>query len=228
MDRTKYIKQNIKAFDDMYANDWGNKYPTDGLVSYYHNIIKPNLCSTQNIKVLDFGCSLGANTKFFADLGFDVYGIDSSVNAIKRCIYINKFEPSHFKCCNILEKGNEINNLFDIKFDLIVALNVLPYFSNNDLKLVLEQFCQVMSLGAIFYSNMYTMRREWKVGERIDDMYLAEQSGSVGLDTYLNLVEDKNDTEQLFSTFFSTIAVTHTIVEGIDGENESIHYFGKK
>ncbi|MEG1742479.1 MAG: methyltransferase domain-containing protein, partial [Acetivibrio sp.] len=79
---TTYIKENKKTYDEAYENGWGNSYPDSMWVSLYHSKIKKLLNQEKKpIRVLDFGCSLGANTRFFADLGFEVYGIDISEEA---------------------------------------------------------------------------------------------------------------------------------------------------
>ena len=42
------------------------------------------------------------------------------------------------------------------------------------------------------------------------------------------LVKDKEQMESHFSRYFDTIAVLRTMIEDLHGENETIHYFGKK
>ena len=39
----EYQKQNIQTFDNMYKQGWGNEWPSELMISYYHNIIKKNI-----------------------------------------------------------------------------------------------------------------------------------------------------------------------------------------
>ena len=181
------------------------------------------------IRVLDFACGIGANSTFFKDIGCEVYGIDSSPSAIERCIK-NGFSDKRFRCVNILEKNKSLSEIFKIKFDLIIALNVLPYFDDNDISHIMDQFRLQLNEQGIFMANMYTEKRTWKIGQTTNtcDMISVETSGSVNEKTYLNLVKGKEDVRKLFSSFFMEIAVTHYIVEDLDGESESVYYFGKR
>ena len=38
-----YQAQNIETFDNMYKRGWGNEWPSELMISYYSNIIKPRL-----------------------------------------------------------------------------------------------------------------------------------------------------------------------------------------
>ncbi len=82
---------NSTVWSDVYdTSDFGNKYPSSYLVSLFHSRIKPILLKSKNnlreINVLDFGCSIGANSKVYQDLGINTYGIDVSERAIERLI----------------------------------------------------------------------------------------------------------------------------------------------
>lgn len=61
-----------------------NRYPYGELISVFFNSLKYLNIEIQNkseIKVLELGCGAGNNLCFFADNGFDTYGIDGSQSA---------------------------------------------------------------------------------------------------------------------------------------------------
>jgi len=61
-----------------------NKYPYGELISIFFNSLKflnTNSINRQNTKVLELGCGAGNNLWFFAEQGFDTYGIDGSKSA---------------------------------------------------------------------------------------------------------------------------------------------------
>lgn len=39
----EYQMQNVRTFDDMYKHGWGNEWPSELMISYYHNIIRDNI-----------------------------------------------------------------------------------------------------------------------------------------------------------------------------------------
>ncbi len=36
----EYQTQNVQTFDDMYKQGWGNNWPSELMISYYHALIK--------------------------------------------------------------------------------------------------------------------------------------------------------------------------------------------
>src|SRR5947209_316409 len=64
------------------TREWG-KYPPEELIRF----IARNYYSAtdrKQIKILELGCGMGANTWFLAREGFDTYGIDGSQTAIRK------------------------------------------------------------------------------------------------------------------------------------------------
>ena len=59
-------RKNSLAWEKVYkTTNFGNRYPTDGLVSLYHHFVKDKMEALERpAKILDFGCSHGANAKF--------------------------------------------------------------------------------------------------------------------------------------------------------------------
>lgn len=41
----EYQTQNVRSFDNMYKQGWGNEWPSELMISYYHAIIKPYIIS---------------------------------------------------------------------------------------------------------------------------------------------------------------------------------------
>jgi SAM-dependent methyltransferase len=75
-----------------------------------------------SVNILDFGCGVGINIKMLQNFG-KVYAFDESREAVK---FIKKMK--------IIEDSNIIKNLKSstIKFDLILALDVLEHIENDD------------------------------------------------------------------------------------------------
>jgi SAM-dependent methyltransferase len=229
---SKSMEHNIETWEGIYReSNFGNRYPSSYLVSLLHNIIKKNLPQNESRpKALDFACSFGANSRMLRDAGFEVYGIDISDLAIKHCIGQSGFDEAHFKCINIL-KTEEVEQIFGTSFDLIIASEVLYYFSKNDLKVLLQKFHGILRGGGIIYGNMATLGygfyKDCKGMEPNEDgMYRIEASGSADKPLYLSLVDTKEDMENLFTSFETIAILEHTWELEVPYRN--INYIGKK
>ena len=200
-------KNNSKAWEKVYeSTNFGNQYPTDGLVSLYHHFMKERLSNLPHpIKVLDFACSHGANAKFFRDLGFEVYGIDISEEAIAYCVKEQGFEAEKFIACNVLQKDLSLKELFG-KFDLIIASECLYYFSDQDLQRLIKKFYDCMNKGAVIYTNMHTwnhqLYRDYKdIKPNNEGLIEVKASGKADLPLWVKIVEDKREMRNLFGSF---------------------------
>lgn len=225
-------KRNSQAWEKVYqTTDFGNTYPTDGLVSLYYHFIRRQLNTDSHlIKVLDFGCSHGANAKFFASLGFDVYGIDISREAVDYCIRQQGFDSSRFTVCNLLEKNSSICEMFG-KFDLVIASECLYYFSDTDRRSMIQQFYDCMKEQAVIYANMHTwnhqLYRNYQNAEVTEEgLVQIPASGLADLPLGVRIVADKQEMREMFGAF-EEIAVVRSLLE-MESENETLHFIGKK
>lgn len=224
--------QNAQAWEEVYrTTEFGNQYPTDGLISLYHHFMKQELAVLgRRVKVLDFGCSHGANAKYFADLGFDVYGIDISKKAVDYCIRKQGFDSRKFAACDVLKEEGLIRNMFGT-FDLVIALECLFYFSKKDLDKLLLEFYDCMNEDAIIYTNMHNWNHQLYRPYRdagVDEEGFANilTSGVADLPLHVRIVEDKNEVRSIFSRF-REIKTVRSVLE-LESECETIHFIGKK
>lgn len=225
-------KSNVSSWKSIYEEGtFGNKYPSSYLVSLIFRLIKDKLpMDNQTVRVLDFGCSFGANAKMLRDLGFEVYGIDISDIAVKHCIEKCGFDKNHFKAINLLEV-DDVKTIFGIEFDLIIASECLYYFSQRDLNRLFDKFNQMMTDKAVIYGNMQTFNYGFykgckEKGPNEDGMYRIETSGAADKPLYVNLVEGKDDTRKIFECFDVLYVLRH--LEEVDDEYETIHCIARK
>lgn len=225
-----YIKINKEGYDKIYESGWGNRYADSNLISMYYNNIRALLPVGRKWNCLDFGCSLGANTQFFHDIGFDMYGLDISQTAIDKCIEIHHFPPERFMAADILKERTQIKHLFPgVSFDLIIAANVLYYFTDSDIRRILCQFIEVMNEGAVLYANMHTKDSTFYNGKSRseDGLYRLENSGSIDSMTCMNAVDGKDDMIKLFNSFQAE-SVLYSMIETKENFfTQDYHYVGR-
>lgn len=224
--------ENINAWKNIYnSSDFGNIYPSSDMVSIFHNVIKP-VMKRKNNKVLDFGCSIGANTKVFADMGFEVYGIDISQKAISKCVERNGFPKENFTVADILTSDKTVKELFGVEFDLILALNCLYYFSNKGIDSALTQFAEVMGENSVFYANLHTsntyfLKNDFQHAPNDDGLLMVAENGNVKKKMYYNVVNSKKETEDKFH-ILKKVEICQSSLE-LNGKTvESLHYIGKR
>lgn len=230
----EYVKCNEKSFDKKYIEGWGNNYPDSIMISIYYNIIAKHI-KKERPKVLDFGCSIGANARFFKNIGYDVYGIDISKAAIERCLEINNFDRNKFKALDILRGGGTEGNLIletynNTKFDLIIASECLYYFSDTDLGKVMKLFNDILVDEGIIYGSWPTYNhpsyKEMVNKESIDGLKLVPKTGTMDEPLYVNIVNNFEELEKKFN-LFETISLCRSCVE-IQTVSEELYFIGRK
>lgn len=137
---------------------WQQGYPAENVESCvfraYGRVLKHEfkLSGQKGEKVLDFGCGAGAALEFFKGKGFDVFGVDISEVDILSCKKRMPEISDHF--ITIDKEPGEDDYYFDGQFDLIIAIQSLYYYSNQDMAKRLQSLFNQMKPGAILYATM--------------------------------------------------------------------------
>lgn len=223
-----YLEENKKGYEKAYGEGFGDRYPSSNLISWYFHYIKPELPKDRKLKMLDFGCSLGANTKFYEQQGFEVYGIDISELAIERCIQLNGFKPENFVPCNLLN-FNSLEEIFNVKFDFVLCNQVLIYLDKKDAKRILGIIKKGMSKDGIISGDYSTINHDVfrrNHGDYIKgEILITRNNGKAGEQLLTYYVESKEDIREIFCDF-KEICVKKALIE-LEGENEILCYMGK-
>lgn len=224
---------NSTAWSEVYdTSEFGNKYPSSYLVSLFHSRIKPILLKSKNslgeINVLDFGCSIGANSKVYQDMGINTYGIDVSERVIERLIRGGVGDADHFKAINLLKADIELDSVFPgVKFDFIIASECMYYFKNLERQQILEKMMRSMSKDAILYVSMPTydvpLYKAYKdIAKDKDGMVEVKESGSIKHSLFVNLPRSREELEDMFKPF-KTIDIM-TVNAPIYSEEDMVEY----
>jgi len=199
---------NSKTWSELYDHtSFGNKYPLSYLVSLFHTRVKPEIQKRKPLEdgnVLDFACSLGANSKVYQDLGMNVYGIDISKTAIAKAIWGGIGDDNHFKAANLLEPELKVGDLFlGVKFDFVIASECLYYFKNDERRELISKLSDAMSEEGIFYANMptydFSIYQAYKeVPKDADGMIEVRESGRISSSLMVNLPRNKDEMVSMF------------------------------
>mgnify|MGYP003564545591 FL=1 len=214
---------NLDTYEEKYRNGYGIKYPEGHIIRIMKNIL-PELIQKMPIEgnFLDFGCGNGVHSKFFADEGFSVFGVDISKRAIELAKNNNKEYQENFFTIK--------DNKFDNKFDVILANQSLYYLSNEELQLVLKQFNDLLNDDGIVIFTMMSMKNcsYNYIDEHLDNgLSKVILSGRLNETTYINFTKDIEDLKNKFSIFSHLFSGIYDMTL-IEGSSEHMYYIGKK
>src|SRR3989338_7890525 len=137
-----YLASNKKYYDRQYSEGYDTQVPENHIVRIYKRILRGRV----NRKLLDFGCGTGANARYFKANGFEVYGVDISKIAIKKC------NDKNFK---VIKPGGSIH--FKTNFDVIIANQSLYYLDNSDFKRCISELYNRLNEGGYIVATMMGM-----------------------------------------------------------------------
>ena len=143
-----------------------NNYPYDLVVSLIaKNFFSIPINKRKKIKMLDLGCGTGNHSRFLAENGFDVYGIDGSGTAIRLC-------RKKFKSAGL--RGNFIQgDFFNLPyagdfFDCVLDSESLYSNKFAIIKIALEQVYRKLKTGGMFICFMFNnYHPDIKLGKKV-------------------------------------------------------------
>ncbi len=198
---------NSNKWKEIYKNTtFGNKFASSYFVSLFHNRIKPILLKNkkaEEVNVLDFGCSFGANSKILEACGMNVFGIDISEIAVEEA---RRNVQGRFEVVNLLENNIDLNGVFGRVFDFIIASECMYYFTDKERCLLNKKFYDAMNDDGVIYVNMPAYNSSiysiYKDVEKDDDgMIDVLKSGMINDTLRVNLPRDINGLKGMFSLF---------------------------
>ncbi|MDY0305754.1 MAG: class I SAM-dependent methyltransferase [Desulfovibrionaceae bacterium] len=102
-------------------------------------------------RILDFGCGQGSNVLYFTKFGAKAYGVDISAVDIQKAQEKSGM-PANFQVIASQPKDEDI--FFGGRFDLIMAIQSLYYYDNDDLKRRLNSLYSMLNPGGIVFFTM--------------------------------------------------------------------------
>lgn len=220
-----YIKQNEKVYNKKFSEGWGSHYPDSNLITLYHKYIKGRMSEGNILRVLDFGCGRGTNLEFFDDMGFEVYGIDISSEAIEICKSNKRFHSAHFMEEDIVN-NKTISEIFQEKFDVIIATVSLAYLKRADIKNVIAQFYEVLTSEGIVLASFFEEQPAYNQ-EKDENGMVYTTISNLDINHYTFILKDKAELRNLFHQY-KEIVVGETKMIFTDFEIGNTYYIGEK
>lgn len=189
----------VNIWDNIYKNtnsDAFMKFPFSiimELLSFYQKKYPEN--KPANVNVLEIGCGSGANLKYAASLGFNVYGIDISETAVNYTI--KSFKESGLK--GEIQVASVDNLPFkDNFFHIVIDHGVLVCVNEDTYKKAIDEIHRVTVGGGIILltpqgeistSNIRLYKDDGSVNNSFkeQDIYI----NNIGLYGVINILNDR-------------------------------------
>lgn len=153
------IKKDLKnqwdsAFDEGMGTTW---YPSEDLIRFTSRFLKKRVGIDQykNLsdckRILDLGCGNGRHVVYFAQLGFDAYGMDISQKALDICAELLSREQlsADLRCGDVTEIPHP-----EQFFDAVVSWGVLDHVKKDDAFASVREIKRVLTPGGWFHVNL--------------------------------------------------------------------------
>ncbi|PIR92256.1 hypothetical protein COU01_02785 [Candidatus Falkowbacteria bacterium CG10_big_fil_rev_8_21_14_0_10_44_15] len=109
-------------------------------------------------KVLEIGCGTGNNLVFFAENGWDTYGIDSNKKATE---YARKLLKSKNQKAKVVTGNVEELPYRDKEFDLVLDRACLQHNQINSIKNIIKEVRRVLNRGGVFIIVNFRSKKDF-------------------------------------------------------------------
>jgi len=213
-------------WNDIYEDGYLASWPSENVVGFALRTYGNKKKTISGVKILDFGCGGGNNTWFLAKTGFQTYGCDGSVAAIK----LTRKRLRREKLYANLWVGNFLDlkyhdNYFDAIVDhYCIEANVIP-----DVAAILEKCHRILKPGGKLFRLMLSSDNvDMMEGQQIEPLTFSATSGTINARKrtihFFNKAEVRELIDQagfreldlnyeVFSNKGGTVKVTSHIVE---------------
>lgn len=154
----------------MVSDYWNGYYKVKvqkkGIPSQFATFTIQEFSDKDEILVIDIGCGDGRDTSFFAYHGFQVIGIDGSIEAINKCKDFNTDEKVDYMCYKI-----EDIELYSNLEKRIISLNKKVVFysrfflhaiTEKEQEFLINNLKKIMPKDSLFYLEFRTNRDEFQ------------------------------------------------------------------
>lgn len=169
---------------------------------FYGKILVPDfgLSGDNGERLLDFGCGQGSAVDFFAEKGFDAYGVDISGSDLE--IARERYPSIADRFELIDESPDRTDRFFGGEFDVVLALQSLYYYSDTDLETRLQSLYDNLVPGGVIYASMMGERHgKFETAEPAADGLREVTPVDDSQPVYVNFTRDEEDLREKFHMF---------------------------
>lgn len=150
------------------------KWPYENVVRFLHYVTSKN----DEVRILDFGCGSGRNTRVMVEMGLDICAMDYNL----ACIELTKEKLGDYKKVDYVVNEELCVMAAENEFNVVVANGVLFYLNRYNEQKLLRELSRVLNMGGMLYADYRSKADEfYGRGKEIEpDLYeLDETCGSL-------------------------------------------------
>lgn len=150
---TNDLSRNTNLWNRLFVKKKFNPiYPSEEIQAFQRHHLKK-----ASSKILDCGFGNGRNTFFLRSFGYNIFGIDSSIECVKNIKRnLNKSDGHKFKL-NQFTKINFKNNFFDA----VIADGVMYYADQENINNGINEIYRVLKKGGVARINLKTNKEKF-------------------------------------------------------------------
>ena len=220
------VKINIDNFENRYKNGYGIKYPESHIIRFYNHILK-DISNFKKPRMLDYGCGLGTHTSYFNDMGYEVYGCDTSETAIHQAKLLYPNIRDNFF---VLSEDVDFKTYIKGEIDLVICSEVLSFLPDTYIEKLVKKLFDICSINAYIYCTFYPKENgiyQYTV-KRIREMNEIELNGRLNHKEFINF-KNKNEIITICEPYSKEfLGYVDMILDGEYGNAKQLIYVGKK
>ena len=145
-----YLKENKKYWQRGYMAP----NVDHNVFRFYGRILRPQFGLTgENCEtLLDFGCGQGAAVDYFNRQGFQSFGVDISTTDLN--VARARYPEIQSRFAEVDPQPDTNDEFFDMNYDVIIAVQSLYYYSDEDFNTRMESIYKMLKPNGIFYATM--------------------------------------------------------------------------
>lgn len=130
----------------------------------------------EDTKILEIGCGIGRDARYFAARGYNVLATDFSEVAISKNLASNTFSNLEFRILDVQEKLPFSNESYGLVFSVLA----LHYFSDQATRQIFKDIHRVLCSGGllVFSCKLYDKKR-MKDATQVEAEVFVDKSGHV-------------------------------------------------
>ncbi len=229
------LKINKDDYEKMYSNMTNFlQYPPVWIIGFYNSYLKKYLPQG---KVLDYGYGSGANSAYFMERGYDVYGVEvagSSLGQLKQNMKDRNIKNEIDGKFSIIPPDNVNLPFADNTFDFILSNQVFYYLpSEAHIKKVCRELKRILKPGGIVMftmmgaKNYFIAENTKKVNGKIHEVEFSKEHRLAESKQIIYVVDTEDELKDLFSDF-KCVKTGYFDIDVMDGSNYHWIFIGKK
>ncbi len=209
---------------------YGLMYPDGHVIRFYEHVLRDWRGDRERPTMLDFGCWTGTHSVYFASKGFVPFGVDIVEDAVRQA---RERLPEFAGQFHVIDDATNLEDLFDIKFDLIFCNQVLYFPRDPVFERRLREFRNLLAPGGMLFATMisrhcfYSRHTTGEVDQGLEIVKFDSPERLKGKVTAVRFTKDESELRERFKVFSCRQVGRYECDLDLSSSTEHFIYVGK-